>query len=228
MKGLKKIILSAGLGQAYFDLWWRYRCRFEPLPVNQQAKGFYFVHIPKTAGTSMLRALGVKALPYTHCPARTIHHMYPDVAASLRFVTVVRDPYARFASSFAYITQRSDWPEQRKFAQEVIGDLSFAEFVRKMADNRGYRNLILGYEFFFPQSYFTHRAGVSLVDDILRFETLSQDFETSVRSRFPSVSALPVLRNHGGGDYGAMYNEASAGFVRDIYAEDFRNFGYPG
>lgn len=226
MKILKKMILQAGMGQRYFDDWWRRRCPFEPLQPSQIARGFYFVHIPKTAGTSVLSALGMEKVPYTHCPAHIIHHKYPSEAKALRFLSVVRDPFDRFASSFEYITKRSDWPEQRAFATDAIGDASFAEFGAKMASNRVFRNLITGYEFFFPQSYYTHRAEKLLIHDVLRFENLSADFNTSVRSRFSDVEALPSLRNHGGGDYKSMYDDTTKQLVRDLYAQDFANFGY--
>lgn len=226
MKTLKKMILRAGMGQCYFDDWWRRRCPFEPLPPSQIAKGFYFVHIPKTAGTSVLSALGLEKAPYTHCPAHIIHEKYPSEAKGLHFFSVVRDPFDRFASSFEYITKRSDWPEQRAFARDAIGGASFTEFAAKMASNRAFRNLITGYEFFFPQSYYTHRAGAPLVQDVLRFETLTADFDRVVRSRFADVTPLPSLRNHGGGDYKSMYDKTAKKLVRSLYAEDFANFGY--
>jgi hypothetical protein len=223
VKAAKKALLTVGLGQRYFELWWRYRCPFAPLPPEQIRKGFYFVHIPKTAGTSVLNALRVAETPYTHCPARIIRRQYPQAAAHLRFVTVVRDPYDRFASSFEYITKRSDWPAQRQFAREVIGDMSFAQFTQRMARSRAYRNLITGYEFFFPQRYFTHDGGQPLVHDVLRFETLAKDFASYAKG---TDAALPSLRNHGGAEYKAMYDDASRALVRQIYAQDFRTFGY--
>lgn len=226
MRTLKKTILSAGLGQLYFDLWWRKRCSFEPLSQRQIEKGFYFVHIPKTAGTSVLSALGVEKTPYTHCPARIIHQRYPAEAKKLQFFSVVRDPFERFASSFEYITKRSDWPAQRAFASDVIGDLSFTEFTSKMASNRLFRNLVTGYEFFFPQSYFTHNGARPLVCNIVRFENLENDFDQIIRSKIAGASALPSLRNHGGGDYRALYDDTAIELVRNIYAQDFSNFGY--
>jgi len=74
------------------------------LPPDQIAKGFCFVHFPKTVGTSILSALGVARAPYTHCPAWVLHDLMAKSAQRLRFLTVVRDPYARFASSSIYIT----------------------------------------------------------------------------------------------------------------------------
>lgn len=226
MKALKKLALAAGFGQPYFDHWWRYRCPFDPLPAQQAATGFYFVHIPKTAGTSMLSALGADPLPYTHCPAHIIHAKHPEAAKSLFFFTVVRDPFDRFASSFEYITKRSDWPAQRAFADDVIGDMSFAAFCAKIARERVFRNLIMGYEFFFPQSYFTHHKGRSLIQDHLRFEHLAEEYEVKIQGRFAQTSALPSLRDHGGGNYKAMYEDESADLVRRLYAQDFELFGY--
>ena len=232
MKTIKKIALSLGLGPRYFDHWWQYRCPFEPLEETQISKGFYFVHIPKTAGTSVLRALDVGQTPYTHCPAHIIHQKHPEVARILHFFTVVRDPFDRFASSFEYITKRSDWPAQRRFAKDVIADMSFLEFTKKLAQNRAYRNLVTGYEFFFPQSFFTHRNGKPLVQDVLRFETITEDFNRVIQSGFagvskpPTLPTLPSLRDHGGGDYKSMYDPRSADLIRQLYAEDFRNFGY--
>ncbi len=226
MHSIKKMILAAGFGEAYYNFWWLHRCPFEPLTDAQVARGHYFVHIPKTAGTSVLTALGQAQTPYTHCPAHIIHRRYPVPAKSLFFFAVVRNPYTRFASSFEYIIRRSDWPEQRRFAQEAIGDLSFPEFAEKMLANRRFRNLIMGYEFFFPQSFFTHVSGQSKIQDFLRFETINRDFDDLVARRIPDAKPLPTLRDHGGGDYLGMYDETARRLVRQLYAKDFQNFGY--
>ncbi|MEM6938794.1 MAG: sulfotransferase family 2 domain-containing protein [Pseudomonadota bacterium] len=212
------------MGEAYFDFWWLYRADFEPLTQAQIDRGFYFVHIPKTAGTSVLSALDLEPTPYTHCPAHILHRN--EHAKDLFVFSVSRDPYARFASSFEYITKRTDWPAQQRFAREVLAGLDFDAFTRKLLKSRSFRKLITGYEFFFPQSYFTHRGRHSLIHDVLKFERLSDDFARVVRTRFPDVGTLPKLRDHGGGDYYAMYDTASRQLVQDLYEDDFINFGY--
>lgn len=104
--------------------------------------------------------------------------------------------------------------------------MSFGHFAQKMAHSRSYRNLITGYEFLFPQTYFMHHKGQRLIDDVLRFEALPDNFEWLVRHWFPDVSSLLALRDHGSGDHAGRYDDASRALVRQIHADDFSEFGY--
>jgi len=60
---------------------------------------------------------------------------------------------------------------------------------------------------------------------VLRFETLTADFDQYAQ-RSGTALSLPSLRNHGGGNYEEMHDGLSRDLVRQIYAQDFENFGY--
>ena len=59
-------------------------------------KKLFFVHVPKNAGTSVREALDMKTLGHRTWKYREDH--YPDFVS----FAIVRNPWDRFVSSFAY------------------------------------------------------------------------------------------------------------------------------
>jgi hypothetical protein len=224
MNPLKKLLISAGGGQWYFRKWWQYRSDGEFISQWNRDKKTFFIHIPKTAGTSIYMALGMPVNRYTHMPLDVANKLYPQEICQMMTFTVVRNPHDRFASTFEYVTSRSDWPEQRVWSNEVIGDLNFQDFIQKMRTNQIFKNRIMGNEFFFPQTYWTHMDGKLSVDNVLRFEAVADDF----KALFPSAGELPKARQHqAASGYAEHYTAEDAAFVAQLYQSDFDHFNYP-
>ena len=76
-------------------------------PFVQLDRGFVFIHVPKTAGTSLRQSLGLStSLDIKgHASARDVMPFLKLVAPELVSIAFVRDPYTRFISLYNYARQ---------------------------------------------------------------------------------------------------------------------------
>lgn len=229
MRAVHRALYRFGFPHLGYELWWKYRCRFDTLTRwNRQNKAI-FIHIPKTAGTSIYNALGMDVPPYTHVPARVLAAQHPqDFASSFRF-TFVRDPWDRMVSTYEFLRNGTTWDEQKHWAREHIADRSLGDFLRKVDADQGFRAAVMSYEFFFPQTYFlTDRAGALLVDEIYRFEDIESGFAVLAR-RFSVDHALGhARRSSKKASFHEYYDAQTHAIVGRLYARDCQMLGYPG
>jgi hypothetical protein len=76
-------------------LWWR-------MPAAMRERQLIFVHVPRTAGASIMRALygehGIR-----HFSMRYYRAIHPRLADQAQSFAILRDPVDRFASSYAFV-----------------------------------------------------------------------------------------------------------------------------
>lgn len=221
-------VRRAGFGQEYYEFWWKHLRRGEPNSRWAMEHQAFFVHIPKTAGTSLIEALDFEVNGYTHCPARSLKVIYPDLFETYFKFSVVRNPFDKFVSAFEYVTQKTDWSRQKNWSKRNVRGATFSEFVAHLQSSRSYRQQVLNYEFFLPQTFFLEdNNGKLLVDFLMRFESLNEDYNQLRKMRFPNAKQLPHARkNKNRGKWQDYYDETSEAFVKDYYAEDFERLNY--
>jgi len=215
--------------ERYHLHWWSLQLRKRTILTewNRRHEAI-FVHIPKTAGTSMLDALGAEAVFDTHAPALTYREADPELFARAYKFCVIRNPWDRFASSFHFMKSGTDWPMQQDWAQRHIGQLDFAGFVRKLR-NPLFRQMVMAERFFWPQSFWLKdRQGRLIVDALFRFEELDEAIgQICVRLGIAAPERLPRHRQSGRASYHALYHDDEMiQIVGRLYAEDVARFGY--
>ena len=201
-----------------------------------------FVHIPKTAGTSIETALGMTGtldqvglapMPnkdrntehffghaLQHLPARRLRK-HPELplkfGAAYKF-TFVRNPWDRLVSALTF---------RGGFAQAQIekpSDFYEAEIDRMHHDHRNGLPM-KGNHFKYQIWYFQNQKGKSLVDFIGRFETLRDDFAKVAKSIGAQVELEHRMpSNHE--PYQALYTPKMIDQVADIYQDDITALGY--
>jgi hypothetical protein len=210
--------------------WWYRRFKkgrspFAPEILKAEA---IFIHIPKTAGSSVKTAL-YGAPKFGHIPISAFYKHDPARAAAFFKFCFVRNPWDRFASAHAYLTQKQgtssadDHFTDRHLSR--FGD--FADFVRALEDETAAAP-IMRYVHFRPQSWFVRLDGVEghAMDFVGRYERLGEDMAT-VRARLslpegPMTRVRPSKR----GDYRTLYDERTQAIVGRLYAEDVALFDY--
>jgi hypothetical protein len=75
--------------------WWR-------IPAAMRARNLIFVHVPRVAGTSVVRALYGDGCIHHHS-MRYYRALDPGFAQSAESFALLRDPFERFASAYAYM-----------------------------------------------------------------------------------------------------------------------------
>ena len=219
----------AGQLERYHLYWWSVQLRKRAILTdwNRQRRAI-FVHVPKTAGTTMLDVLGADPVFDTHAPALTYRQADPQFFRRAYKFTVVRNPWDRFASSFHFMKSGTDWPMQKDWARRHIGSLGFSGFVRKLR-NPLYRKTVLAERFFWPQSFWlTDRHGALIVDDVYRFEDIAEALVSiCARLDIDPPQRVPTHRRAARADYRSLYvDDEMIALVGRFYSDDIKRFGY--
>jgi hypothetical protein len=200
---------------------------------------FLFIHIQKTAGTSITNSLTAYAnQPETmwenrllarlginvntvgpwhrrrfrgHCSAADVQrHLPKPVFDQLFKFTFVRNPWDLLVSLYNFIPTR---PKHRY--QKRVAAMSFPEFVDEWTTHIETLQA--------PR--ICDRHGKGLLDFVGYYETLSQDFAT-VCERIGVAPPLPWDNRSKHADYREYYSDDLRQMVADRLAEDIRFFGY--
>ena len=191
-------------------------------------KKFLFVHIQKTAGSSLRQAL-TAAVPDlgpflgTHDHAAWARpHLgadWPDVFKA----AFVRNPWDRLVSWYAMIREQDAatnrfWEYVRRRAR------SFEEFLLHctdtVEDHDGRKSIL-----FNQLDYLTDERGEVIVDFIGRYESLEQDAAPLFR-RLNVNAVLPHVNGSRHGHYSAYYTDRTRDLVALRYRRDIDHFGY--
>ena len=201
-----------------------------------------FVHIPKTAGTSVEAALGMngkydrvglepmpnndrdtehffgKALQ--HLPARRLRK-HPELPLNFKKAyrfTFVRNPWARLISA---LTFRGGFEQAQ---QEKSPDF-YADEVDKMYRLHQAGEVIPGNHFKLQTWYFQNQKGKSLVDFIGRFERLEEDFAV-VTAAIGSDAKLEHRMPSNHKPYQELFTPTMVDQAAQIYAADIAALRY--
>jgi len=175
-----------------------------------------FVHIPKTAGTSILNVLKDKGLdpwdrrsveyPRGHLPLVLLKQQNV-VAESVFSFAVVRNPYTRTYSCF------------HQFNKTNKTNISFTEYLKNIQRNNISRITPLLH---LPQYlYVINEHGVISTDKLYRFEDLSElqnDFGLELGFDNPGKYVIEL--------YNKDYTNEAIDLVQKIYKSDFERFEY--
>ena len=176
-----------------------------------------FIHINKTAGTSVVRALRLHA--EGHRTAIEKKQELGEACWRRKFsFAFVRNPWDRLVSQYHY-----------RVAVDKSGlrsrPIEFCAWVQQVFEegNPAYRDEPL---MFVPQlDWICDEAGNVIVSFVGRFETLEQDLQ-SVCRRLGRTAVLPHLNPSSHNAYHEYYDADTAEIVRRHFAKDIAHFGY--
>ena len=209
---------------------------------------FLFVHIPKTAGTSVEEALfHYQAFEY-HTSPHNITQQYKDFLPRELFDSMfkfcfVRNPWDLMVSSYKYWVRNNhikmtfeEWILWR-YDGGVIGDMidridddpntdTQLQYSEKFS-----RLTVAFYMNRTPQSlFFLDESGNYLVDFIGRFESIQEDFDFIVNTLKLQDAYLPhtntTFNPDDPKDYKSWYTDKTKKIVGDRFSLDIELFGY--
>ena len=206
-------------------------------------RGYVFIHIPKTGGTSLARALELRAMKddillgdtpkarkrrhrvagvttrgrlWKHSTLADIDGLVPgEVLDGLFAFTLVRNPWDRAVSYYHWLqTQTFDHP-----AVQLAQDLDFAGFVADRQTLRAFQRN--------PAAKYMRRAnGREQCDAFIRIEHFNEDAAPLV-AHLGFAPKLAVLNaSERGKDYRSYYDDKSAESLGRACAADIARFGY--
>lgn len=178
-----------------------------------------FVHVPRTAGTSIRKAYRFEG---NHRTALARRKDDPEAWDKAFKFTIVRNPWAQVCSFWPLLGRRPEWRGHcDTFRQWIMAGLptnwSRPEQVAKGAPADPLDQL----------SMFTDEDGNDLVDFVGRFENLNQALNTVCQRT--GTPARPLRHTNGSGDgsrYRAQYDEKTKAVIAARYAKFIARFGY--
>ena len=208
---------------------------------------FFFMHIPKTGGTSIRNALNqlIQApQPYTekdmerkHMSAFLLRDKIYDWDNLWKF-TFIRNPYDRMVSYYTFYRMPRQFPYQHTTRKAAL-QMSFPEWVRWLKQKEFVR---LGDHpprkipmWRRPQVDFIYNNGIKLVDHICRYETLEDDYNYIANklklNQNPSIwKHHKVLRHDNRSnrleDFRLYYDDESRSIVKWWFMRDIKEFNY--
>ncbi|MFV0512603.1 MAG: sulfotransferase family 2 domain-containing protein [Jhaorihella sp.] len=206
-------------------------------------RGFVFIHIPKTGGTSLALALEARAMKddimlgdtpkarrrrhkaqamgargrlWKHSTLADIEGLVPDaVLGGLFAFTLVRNPWDRAVSYYHWLRGQ----EFRHPAVRLAKSLEFAQFVAHPQTRAGLRRS--------PASSYMRRSdGTLQCSAFIRIERFGQD-AAPLFAHLGFPFDLPVANRSGRArDFRGYYDDMTAAIVGEDCAEDIARFGY--
>jgi hypothetical protein len=185
--------------------------------LNQKYRlDYIFIHINKTGGTSIEKALGV---PLDHKTAIEVRDIIGPRRWNERFsFAFVRNPWDKVVSHYSYRIATN----QTGMGENTI---AFDDWVRL-----AYRDRDPEYfdkpKMFLPQyEWVADENGQVIVDFIGRFERINEDFAT-VAQKLGRQLSLPHVKSSKRTDYREYYTDESAEIILEYFMRDIEYFGY--
>lgn len=183
---------------------------------HRHLDGFVFIHINKTGGSSIERAL---RLPLEHKTAlEKIEELGVQEWERRYTFAVVRNPWDKVVSHYHYRVRTnqtglgSGSPGFREWVAKTYGSQDPVYF-----DNP---------KMFMPQSdWISDSEGNIIVDYVCRFENLKRDFD-HVCGQIGKKVSIPHLKASDRGTYRDYYDENTREIVANWFKKDIENFGY--
>ena len=194
------------------------------------SKGYYFIHIPKTAGSSIETVVG-----------GTGHYSYKSYSKNIVGLqnlfgfTFVRNPWRRVLSCF-YHTEPANGRNTHGYELSPIGFKAFV--MNEMKKDIGFYKKVYSWpeypeghthRHYLPQIFYIEDWWGNLgVDFVGRVETLDRDWRFVSERIYDNHRSIPFLnRSRYGVDYRAHFDDPVVNdVIVDFYKEDFEIFGY--
>jgi hypothetical protein len=203
-----------------FKFYSKYRLKFfesEKYPVIEIAnKKFIFIHINKSAGTSILNCFNKKKF---HLSVAELNQLIGERTLNecIKF-TVIRNPYNRVISMYKHRVKTN----QSNLAFETIGINEWVKLTFSENYSLIYRN---NNRMFLSQlAWLKDENGIIQVDEILRFEKLTSEFNIFCKKY--SLNAKLKHYNKSNFIYSETLSDFSKTLIYNYFKEDFLYFGF--
>jgi hypothetical protein len=193
------------------------------MTINHKKK-LIFIHIPKNAGTSIIKTMGIENL-YMDKTIEEYKEHYKDYWKSYTKFTVVRDPVDRFISAYKFARMKeSGWFSatgeeglEKHHHYEMCNSMDINEYVSYL-----YKNLKEFNRWIMPQTFIIeNKNGEIEIDYFVRYENLLNDLQKIGIDKIEKLNSSKV-----NDDQVIQLTKKSKHMLYEIYDIDYQNFFY--
>ena len=200
--------------------------------MEEKSKPNGFVHIPRTAGGSLVNELVKTDWVILGHDETSPHYMHITDFRKVHplrdayLVACVRNPYDRLVSAFHFLKSGGDNEMDQKDAEKYLSKFkTFEEFVmgsfRFIRRNRTTKQIHLR-----PQTYWASKNNNLLVDRVFKFEELDEFFQFIEQQTPISVNQIGHVHASKHKHWEDYYSQKMKRLVYNTYENDFRLFNY--
>ena len=186
-----------------------------------------FIHIPKTAGSSLLQSLGKKRSGGRDHVSWLVYHKSNAYKFDSYFkFAFVRDPLDRAYSAYNYLLKGGNKGHDLIIADMLKKYSSFEHFITEGLGKGYFRSHVM----FLPQSDFVvNDENKIAVDFIGKFENINDDYQY-VKDKLGLKSGLKQVNKNISSSKKDLENiknnKEVMSVITNIYAQDYLSFGY--
>lgn len=184
-----------------------------------QRRGLIFIHIPKSAGTSLSRHL-YEGVEVGHHRAVDVQRWLPEEFDRYPSLSVVRNPYARLVSAYYYLKAGGNNDVDAAFARRVLSKYpTLSRFVESGLKD----SIVLRWIHFVPQYRFLcNHNQLVVVDTVVKLE----DLQCSKELARLGIDVSNLQRSNQGPLKDDVLSSREKEIVYEVYQEDFKVFGF--
>ena len=191
-------------------------------------RGFIFVHVPKTGGQSIVKALGS-----THQQLNACHEPLYAVDSSIRqgmwAFGVVRNPYERLVSLYHFMCQKTMKPSDN-FDQNAIIEMGFRCWLMEdeffMAEDKPYIQHDISNAGLLPMQRRSQSWWLDGCDCVIKFDGLEKNLNMALEAMGHDGICLTHVNKSSHDNWRTYYDSRMRDFVRTWHAEDFNVYGF--
>jgi len=215
------------------------KSRFLNTRSYQIQQGFVFIHVPKTAGTSLLKALRITGSGDLsgHTPAKEIMPMIKKTLPNVVSIAFVRNPYSRFTSLYNFARQGESYYHsvknpanslQGKHPEyDILAGKSLEQCAELLIQGKLGITRTDGMSGWRPQvDWLVDWKGEIMVDFIGRVETLTSDLKRLHDLYGIVTDPIPWLNKSTDKENTPTFTDRTRDLVHLYYKRDFETLGY--
>ena len=193
------------------------------MTINREKK-LIFIHIPKNAGTSIIKAMGVENL-YMDKTIEEYKEHYGDYWNEYKKFTVVREPIDRFISAYKFARMdESGWFSatgeeglEKHHHYELCNEMNINEYISYLYKNPEKFNRWIS-----PQTFIiSNENGEKEIDYYVRYENLLEDLQKIGIDKIEKLNSSKIKD-----EKTIELTKKSKNILYEIYDIDYQNFSY--
>jgi len=193
------------------------------MTINHEKK-LIFIHIPKTAGTSIIKAMGVENILIEKTIEEYKEH-YQEYWNKYTKFTVVRDPIDRFISAYKFARMKeSGWFSAtgeenlvKHVHYELCNKLDINGYAKHVYDNKKEYNIWI-----IPQTFIiSNNKNEIEIDYFVRYENLLEDLKKIGIENIEKLNSSKIQDNKL-----IKLTKKSKDMLHEIYDIDYQHFNY--